>query len=560
MGLMDKLRGEFIDIIEWLDDSRDTIVWRFPRYDNEIKMGAKLVVRESQTAVFVNEGQVADVVHARHLHAADPEHADPVHAQGLEVRLRLAVEGRGLLRQHPAVHRHEVGHAEPGHRPRPRVRHGPAAGVRRLRAAGHRPGQAAARAGRHRPAVPHRGGAGVPAADDRQPARQRAGHRAACRCSTSPPSSRRIGSQLAARAHRASSPTSASRSRSSSSRTSRCRRRSRRPWTSAPRWACSATWTSTPSSRPPTRWRTPPTTPAAPARASASASGMAAGPADGPGSVRTEQPAAARSAAAGAAGRSAGPPPLPAAGPVVRSASAASSRARSTSTRPRRAGPRRARSPAATLVWQNGMAAWTPPGEVPELAPCSARSRRRCRRPDAAPTRSRRPPRPASRQSPKMTEPAPVPRRSPTPATAAGRRPSGQPDVPLLQLRRPAGVRARARRRCSARTAGTPQDVAGGRTAAIEEHAYDAFAGLPPQAACAALGAHRLTCHGCGAQTESDDLSDRCQFCGAPLVAEIGRGDQIAPEAVLPFGSTGRAAQDAVGSVGAFALVRARTR
>jgi membrane protease subunit (stomatin/prohibitin family) len=60
MGLMDKLRGEFIDIVEWLDDSRDTIVWRFPRYDNEIKMGAQLVVRESQTAVFVNEGQVAD--------------------------------------------------------------------------------------------------------------------------------------------------------------------------------------------------------------------------------------------------------------------------------------------------------------------------------------------------------------------------------------------------------------------------------------------------------------------------------------------------------------------
>ncbi|MEV0568262.1 SPFH domain-containing protein [Dactylosporangium sp. NPDC050588] len=61
MGLVEKLRGEFIDIIEWLDDSRDTIVWRFPRYQNEIKMGAKLIVRESQTAVFVNEGQVADV-------------------------------------------------------------------------------------------------------------------------------------------------------------------------------------------------------------------------------------------------------------------------------------------------------------------------------------------------------------------------------------------------------------------------------------------------------------------------------------------------------------------
>ncbi|MFE9873262.1 SPFH domain-containing protein [Micromonospora sp. NPDC005686] len=61
MGLMDKLRGELIDIIEWLDDSRDTIVWRFPRYQNEIKMGAQLVVRESQTAVFVNEGKIADV-------------------------------------------------------------------------------------------------------------------------------------------------------------------------------------------------------------------------------------------------------------------------------------------------------------------------------------------------------------------------------------------------------------------------------------------------------------------------------------------------------------------
>jgi membrane protease subunit (stomatin/prohibitin family) len=60
VGLFDGLRHEFIDIIEWLDDSRDTIVWRFPRHDNEIKMGAKLIVRESQNAVFVNEGQIAD--------------------------------------------------------------------------------------------------------------------------------------------------------------------------------------------------------------------------------------------------------------------------------------------------------------------------------------------------------------------------------------------------------------------------------------------------------------------------------------------------------------------
>jgi membrane protease subunit (stomatin/prohibitin family) len=61
MGIWDKLKGEFIDIIQWLDDSQDTIVYRFERYGNQIKMGAKLTVRESQAAVFVNEGQIADV-------------------------------------------------------------------------------------------------------------------------------------------------------------------------------------------------------------------------------------------------------------------------------------------------------------------------------------------------------------------------------------------------------------------------------------------------------------------------------------------------------------------
>ena len=61
MGIFEKIRGEFIDIIEWLDESRDTMVYRFPRYQNEIKMGAKLVVRETQNAVFVNEGKLADI-------------------------------------------------------------------------------------------------------------------------------------------------------------------------------------------------------------------------------------------------------------------------------------------------------------------------------------------------------------------------------------------------------------------------------------------------------------------------------------------------------------------
>lgn len=61
MGLWDKLKGELVDIVEWLDSSHDTMVYRFQRYQNEIKYGAQLVVRESQVAVFVNEGQLADV-------------------------------------------------------------------------------------------------------------------------------------------------------------------------------------------------------------------------------------------------------------------------------------------------------------------------------------------------------------------------------------------------------------------------------------------------------------------------------------------------------------------
>jgi membrane protease subunit (stomatin/prohibitin family) len=61
VGLLDRVKGQFIDIVEFLDDSRDTIVWRFPRQGNEIKMGAKLVVREGQNAVFENEGKIADV-------------------------------------------------------------------------------------------------------------------------------------------------------------------------------------------------------------------------------------------------------------------------------------------------------------------------------------------------------------------------------------------------------------------------------------------------------------------------------------------------------------------
>jgi len=61
MALMDFIKKQFIDILEWTEAGDGTLSWRFPMAGMEIQNGASLTVRESQMAVFVNEGQVADV-------------------------------------------------------------------------------------------------------------------------------------------------------------------------------------------------------------------------------------------------------------------------------------------------------------------------------------------------------------------------------------------------------------------------------------------------------------------------------------------------------------------
>ena len=61
MGLMDFIKKQFIDVIQWTEEGDGTLAWRFPMSGMEIQNGASLTVRESQMAVFVNEGQVADV-------------------------------------------------------------------------------------------------------------------------------------------------------------------------------------------------------------------------------------------------------------------------------------------------------------------------------------------------------------------------------------------------------------------------------------------------------------------------------------------------------------------
>lgn len=61
MSLMDFIRKQFVDVIEWTEDGDGTLAWRYPMADNEIQYGGSLTVRETQMAVFVNEGKVADV-------------------------------------------------------------------------------------------------------------------------------------------------------------------------------------------------------------------------------------------------------------------------------------------------------------------------------------------------------------------------------------------------------------------------------------------------------------------------------------------------------------------
>jgi membrane protease subunit (stomatin/prohibitin family) len=61
MALRDFLAKQFIDVIQWTESDQDTLAWRYPMRDMEIQNGGQLTVRESQAAVFVNEGRVADI-------------------------------------------------------------------------------------------------------------------------------------------------------------------------------------------------------------------------------------------------------------------------------------------------------------------------------------------------------------------------------------------------------------------------------------------------------------------------------------------------------------------
>ena len=132
MSLGSFFKKQFIDVIAWTEDGPGILQYRYPMQDMEIQNGAQLTVRESQMAVFVNEGVFADIFSPGPLHA---QHEDPSAAHQpaeLGQALSVAVQVRRLLLLDAAADRPAVGHADAGHDPRQGVRRGSSARKRHL--------------------------------------------------------------------------------------------------------------------------------------------------------------------------------------------------------------------------------------------------------------------------------------------------------------------------------------------------------------------------------------------------------------------------------------------
>ena len=145
MALMDFIKKQFIDIIEWTEDGDGTLAWRFPMEDTEIQNGGSLTVRESQMAVFVNEGKVADVFGPGLLHADDATLPVLTYLQNWDKLFESPVQERRLLLQHAPAGRPALGHDPADDDPRQGLRRRAPARLRQLQLPHRRP-----------EAVPHR--------------------------------------------------------------------------------------------------------------------------------------------------------------------------------------------------------------------------------------------------------------------------------------------------------------------------------------------------------------------------------------------------------------------
>ena len=141
MSLGSFFKKQFIDVIHWTEDAPGVLQWRFPMQDMEIQNGAQLTVRESQMAVFVNEGVFADIFSPGPLHAEHEDAAAAHEPAQLGQALSVAVQVRRLLLLHPPADEPAVGHADADHDPRQGFRHRAAAREWALLVSPHRPGR-----------------------------------------------------------------------------------------------------------------------------------------------------------------------------------------------------------------------------------------------------------------------------------------------------------------------------------------------------------------------------------------------------------------------------------
>ena len=126
MSLRDFLKKQFIDVIHWTEPEDGILAWRFPMQDMEIQNGAKLTVRESQMAAFVNEGRMADVF-GPGLYTLNTQHAAAPHQPDeLGQDVPVAVQDRRLFLLHAPADQPAMGHAAADHDSRQGIRRRPA--------------------------------------------------------------------------------------------------------------------------------------------------------------------------------------------------------------------------------------------------------------------------------------------------------------------------------------------------------------------------------------------------------------------------------------------------
>ena len=133
MALMDFIKKQFIDILEWTESGDGTLAWRYPMAGNEIQYGGSLTVRESQMAVFVNEGKVADVFGPGMYKLTTQTLPVLTYLKNWDKLFQSPVQERRLFLQHAPADRPPLGHDAAGDDPRQGFRRRAPARLRQLR-------------------------------------------------------------------------------------------------------------------------------------------------------------------------------------------------------------------------------------------------------------------------------------------------------------------------------------------------------------------------------------------------------------------------------------------